>query len=1802
MLKEVCKRVTKGASILGKSLLAFAMVMTGLTVTPPIQAEAVDLYNEATASVSLVSNITIPSLGKSTPVYNLSLDGTEAFCIDLGDRCTSGTKYARVDDSSAIDSDIIQVLNWYYSDIAKEEYSSSEVRRAITSGYIWADREGGDKVSVILDVIEQLDLEENLGIAGGFDQILAIMKLTTTVASIMGQPTTGNYYLYDCGKGGYQRLVSRETGSPVAFGGDETSATEKYTATEKVTVNLTKTDDETSNGLQNATFDFYRDNKKIGTKTTNASGRASISYSQDYTRSATVSATYYEGYDDLSIPNQGLIGDFDFSSKAEAKAWCREQALKKAKEAAQNAANQKHTYKAVETKTRTEYYLNPDKDTVTKSITGSGTVTMSLTNHRQEGTISIVKKDSETNNTVPNAIYKLYAKTNISHPDGHKGILYHAGDEVATFAATNSNGEASLSGLYLGNYYVKEYQAPNGYLLNTATYDVTLSYAGQNVSITDASTTVNDKVVRGQVEFTKVDKELDNGSQSASIVDGNGDGAQGDATRRNATYGLYARNNIVHKDTKTGVVTYNQTAGSINEIKLLKGSNLSVKNVQATAGTLLATAQTDANGQIEFGHLYLGDYYIKEISPSEGYLLNSETYNFSLTYAGQTVELVDATVKGTEQIKKQAFELQKFGHQTGQSGVAKPLQGAEFTVKLESDVQRLGWDNAPTYCTITTNSQGYGKSIELPYGTYRVRETKTPANYNTSQDFFVEITEDSRTPQHFSNKTVIDEEYSSLLKIVKTDAESGKTVQRGGATFRIKALTDVAVNGVKFEAGEYIKYTQWNPVPTVVDRWSTNDEGYIILQEKLGAGTYQLEEIASVDKYLISNTPLKFTISSDNFTSTETDVDATVAMTEVKFANQPVKGQIKVYKEGEVLDSYDEDFVYVVKGLANAQYQIIAKENIMDPANDGTIKYKAGDIVETVTTDASGNATSSKLYLGEYTVKEYKAPNGFVLNPQSQDVSLVYKDEVTAVVFDNASFENERQKVDIETVKKDADNQTPLKGAQFGIYAKENITNHEGAVIVEKGTLLQTVTTDENGKAQFTLDFPLEFDFEVKELKAPIGYSSNDATLTYSPTYAGQEKDKVSLSQDFFNEITKVEVSKSDITTGEELPGSTLAVYPVVDGEIQKGEAFDTWISTDKPHMIQGLEPGKEYALVELNPTTGYTTAETIYFTVEDTGEVQKVEMKNKLTETVVVKYDEDMNHVVGATMAIYPLDENNEPILGECFETWVTDGKAHTIYGLEINQKYLIRETVAPFDNGYVTAKDTIITVEDSLEPQYVYIEDEFTHIEVNKVDIETKDNLAGATLALYPILDNGEVDYGACFETWLTTDKTHTIDRIPVGKYLLMELSTIDGYTVAKPMIIEVKDTAETQTFELSNDFHKIEISKTNLHTNEYVEGATLAIVPVEDGEIQYGETYETWMTTDKAHRIDRIPEGEYAIVELSTPANSGYLKAEPVYITVKDTTEVQSFEMKDDYTKVEISKQDIVTGEEIKNAHLQIIDNETNEVVKEWVTNGEKTLIENVLQPNHDYTLVETSVDEKGYIKAEDVKFHVDETGEIQTVIMKDDFTKVEFSKEDITTGEEIEGAHLQIIDKETGDIITEWVTDGKPHYIENVLQPGQYYLEETSAPDGYLIAERVEFTVEETGDIQKVTMKDDYTKVEIMKHTDDNKILEGAQFEMTDKDGNVVATWTSGKEAFRIDRLTVGQEYTIREIKTPDGYTTMNPVTFTVQNTAKIQHISLFNKKEVIIKTGDDTNVGLYAGLAFVSMLGIAFAMKRKKESE
>ena len=198
--------------------------------------------------------------------------------------------------------------------------------------------------------------------------------------------------------------------------------------------------------------------------------------------------------------------------------------------------------------------------------------------------------------------------------------------------------------------------------------------------------------------------------------------------------------------------------------------------------------------------------------------------------------------------------------------------------------------------------------------------------------------------------------------------------------------------------------------------------------------------------------------------------------------------------------------------------------------------------------------------------------------------------------------------------------------------------------------------------------------------------------------------------------------------------------------------------------------------------------------------------------------------------------------------------------------------------------------------------------------------------------------------------------------------------------------------------------------------------------------------------------------------------YLVAEDVLFTVKDTGVEQKVEMKDDFTKVEISKQDITTGKEIPGAKLTILDKDGKEI-ESWVSEEKPHYIEKL--PVGDYTLREVTAPD-GYLKAEDVQFSVKETGEIQKVVMKDDYTKVEISKQDITNSKELPGAKLTIFDKD-GKEVESWVSEEKPHYIEK-LPAGEYTLREVTAPDGYEVAEDVKFKVEETGEIQHVVMKD------------------------------------------------------------------------------------------------------------------------------
>ena len=311
--------------------------------------------------------------------------------------------------------------------------------------------------------------------------------------------------------------------------------------------------------------------------------------------------------------------------------------------------------------------------------------------------------------------------------------------------------------------------------------------------------------------------------------------------------------------------------------------------------------------------------------------------------------------------------------------------------------------------------------------------------------------------------------------------------------------------------------------------------------------------------------------------------------------------------------------------------------------------------------------------------------------------------------------------------------------------------------------------------------------------------------------------------------------------------------------------------------------------------------------------------------------------------------------------------------------------------------------------------------------------------------------------------------------------------------------------------------------------------------------------WVSTDKPHMIERLPVGEYMLREELAP--DGYIRAEDVKFTVEETGEIQKVYMKDDYTKVHISKQDMTTCKEIPGAHLTLFDKD-GKVIEKWTSTDHPHYI-TMLKPG-EYMLREELAPD-GYLRAEDVKFTVEETGEIQKVYMKDAYTKVQISKTDMVTKEEIPGAKLTIFDK-NGKKVTSWTSGKEPHMIER-LPAGTYTLREELAPDGYLRAEDVKFTVKETGEIQKVAMVDDYTKVQISK-TDmvTKKELPGAKLTIFDSNNEKIEEWTSGKEPHMIEKLKPGT-YTLREVTAPKGYEVAEDVKFTVKETGEIQKVAM-----------------------------------------
>ena len=758
------------------------------------------------------------------------------------------------------------------------------------------------------------------------------------------------------------------------------------------------------------------------------------------------------------------------------------------------------TYKVVEVKAPENFVCKGESQTVTLSYAGQNEEvvfkTITFVNDRQKASVSVRKEDQDTKNPLAGGIYGLYTAEDIH---GKAGNLLVKKDTLIEKVTTGENGTASYQAdLPIGySYYIKELQAPAQYVKKeTEKFFFDFQYAEGEEHCSFSHTFQNERV-KAEIILEKEDAET-------------GKTPQGDASLKGAVYGLYARENIVHPDGKTGV--------------------LYQKDEQ------VATLKTDDKGKAEVKDLYLGSYYIKEITPPAGYLLDETEHDVVCDDEGDTVAIVKRVCNVKEQVKKQPFQLIKAGNNGNTD--AELLKGAGFQAYLESSLKKKE-DGSYDFASATpvvigengatelfTDERGYACSIPLPYGTYVVRETTTPPNYKPVKDFIVRITEHKPdTPQIW--RVLLDKEFEAKLKIVKKDDESKKPVLKKGTEFKVYDL----------DRKKYVEQVTTYPTTVVHKSYFTDETGYLILPQNLDAGHYRIEEVTAPDGYTLNENYYEVSVASD--TAYQMDSVSGDVLIEVVYENHPVKGELQIVKKGEILESFDKDFSYQEINLSGAVFDLYAAEDIYtadaqkDEQGNRILEYAEGTKVATLTTDWEGKASVSDLPLGTYELVEITAPEGFVKNPEPQKVTFKYEDQNTPVIEQEVLLKNERQKAKISVVKRDAETKKEIKGAVFGLYAKEDI-QVGNQTLVKADTLIGKAETGEDGKATFSFDLPFG-KYYVKELEAPAGYVSSEQVLDVDFSYQGQDIDVVELTSEFLNQPTKVSITKVDTATGVDL-------------------------------------------------------------------------------------------------------------------------------------------------------------------------------------------------------------------------------------------------------------------------------------------------------------------------------------------------------------------------------------------------------------------------------------------------------------------------------------------------------------------------------------------------------------------------------------------------------------------------------------------------------------------------------------------
>ena len=911
--------------------------------------------------------------------------------------------------------------------------------------------------------------------------------------------------------------------------------------------------------------------------------------------------------------------------------------------------------------------------------------------------------------------------TKTSEDGLNEGVKFHlygtslSGLAVDEYAVTDNTGKAVFSDVLIGT----------GYTLEEVDTAIRYVVPEQQTAAVEWNTVTNKN-------FTNILKKW---NVTVTKSDAETGLPQGDATLAGAVYGIYKGDQLV--DTYT----------------------------------------TDANGQFTTKYYVCGDdWTIREITPSEGYLLDSTVYPIGAEAKNYTVEYNTTASDMTEQIIKGRIAIIKHADD-GETQLETPEAGAEFAVFLKA---AGSYDNAKASERdyLICDENGYAVTKDLPYGIYTVHQAKGWDGRELLADFDVYIAKDGQTYRYLANNR----NFESYIKIVKVDAETGKVIPLAGAGFRLYRPD-----------GSLITQTFTYPEVTTIDTFYTNSDGYLITPEKLEYGTgYSLVEVSAPYGYTLNSEPVYFDVTADNATE-----ENAVTVVEITKPNTAQKGVIRISKSGEVFSSVTEadgiyQPVFAVKGLAGAVYEITAAEDIITP--DGTLRYAAGEVVDTVTTDETGLAESKPLYLGKYEVREVTAPTGYVRNTEVHTAGLVYAGQEVEITETAADFCNERQKAAVSLDKVLEQDERfgigkngELSAVTFGLFAAEELTAADGSIIPADG-LLEIVSVDENGHAVCNTDLPFG-SYYLKELSTDGHYILSDEKYPIVFEYAGQDTALVEIKANggapIENKLLYGEIHglKKD-EDGSGLAGALIGLFRADCTEFTTENAILTATSAGNGNFSFVRVPYGNWIVREIEAPTGFVLSEKIYpVTVDADGAVIEVEIENiRIRGTVqLTKTDRDYpdNKLTGAEFTVYrdsngnkELDADDE-LVGTLTETGIgVYEMADLFYG-----GYFVKETKAPDGfyldgNAYyfgITEDGKTVTVENEAGKGFVNAP-QVGSLKIIKTSSDGK--IEGFSFRV-----TGPNGYVGVF----TTDKNGEIiiDDLRIGEYVVSEVS--DGASSA-------------------------------------------------------------------------------------------------------------------------------------------------------------------------------------------------------------------------------------------------------------------------------------------------------------------------------------------------------------------------------------------------------------------------------------